>query len=193
MISPTHEITGLLVAWSSGDSLALDKLTSLVYDELHRTARRYMAREKRDHTLQTTALINEVYLRLVDLRDVNWQDRAHFFALCASMMRRILIDFARSRNYQKRGGDVRQISFDEALFVSQEPPTDIVALDEALAALAVIDQRKSQVVELRFFGGLSVEETAAVLKVSDETVKRDWRIAKLWLLRELGGGKPIEL
>src|SRR5215471_12260272 len=175
MTSPSHEITGLLLAWSQGDSCALEKLTPLVYEELHRTARRYMAREQPDHTLQTTALINEVYLRLVDLTGVEWHDRAHFFALCAGMMRRILIDFARSRNYQKRGGAARQISFDEALFVTQEPPADIVALDEALNGLAIVDRRKSQVVELRFFGGLSVEETAAVLKVSDETVKRDWR------------------
>ncbi len=188
--SPTHEITGLLLAWSRGDSLALEKLTPLVYEELHRTARRYMAREQPGHTLQPTALINEVYLRLVDLTNVQWQDRAHFFALCASMMRRILIDFARARNYQKRGGEARRIPFDEALFVSREPPADIVALDEALTGLAGVDRRKSQVVELRFFGGLSVEETAAVLKVSDETVKRDWRIAKLWLLRELSAEKP---
>jgi RNA polymerase sigma factor (TIGR02999 family) len=190
MPSPPHEITGLLLAWSRGDSHALEKLTPLVYEELHRTARRYMAREQPNHTLQTTALINEVYLRLVDLTNVQWHDRAHFFALCASMMRRILIDFARSRNYQKRGGEARRISFDEALFVSREPPADLVALDEALTGLAEVDRRKSQVVELRFFGGLSVEETAAVLKVSDETVKRDWRMAKLWLLRELSAEKP---
>lgn len=189
MTSPTHEITGLLLAWSGGNQQALEKLTPLVYQELHRTARRYMAREHPNHTLQATALINEVYLRLVDLHDVKWNDRAHFFALCASMMRRILIDFARSRRYQKRGGEARRISFDEALFIAPEPETDLVALDEALTGLAGVDQRKSRVVELRFFGGLSVEETAAVLKVSDETVKRDWRIAKLWLLRELSAEK----
>lgn len=189
MTSPTHEITGLLLAWSRGDSHALEKLTPLVYQELHRTARRYMAREQPNHTLQTTALINEVYLRLVDLTDVQWHDRAHFFALCASMMRRILIDFARSRKYQKRGGEARRISLDDALLVSREPPADIVALDHALTGLAGVDARKSRVVELRFFGGLSVEETAAVLKVSHETVKRDWRIAKLWLLRELSAEK----
>ncbi len=185
MTSSPHEITGLLRAWSEGDAQALEKLTPLVYEELHRTARRYMAREQPDHTLQATALINEVYLRLVNLRDVMWQDRAHFFALCASMMRRILTDFARSRNYQKRGGGAHQISLDESLLVSQQPPADIVALDQALHGLASVDPRKSQVVELRFFGGLSIEETAAVLKVSDETVKRDWKMAKLWLLREL--------
>lgn len=190
LTSPTHEITGLLLAWSSGDSHALEKLTPLVYEDLHRTARRYMSREQPDHTLQTTALINEVYLRLVDLTSVKWQDRAHFFALCATMMRRILIDFARSRNYQKRGGEARRISLDESLIVSHEPAADMVALDDALTQLACVDQRKSQVVELRFFGGLSVEETAAVLKVSDETVKRDWRMAKLWLLRELSVEKP---
>jgi RNA polymerase sigma-70 factor (ECF subfamily) len=137
--SSADEITGLLRAWSRGDELALEKLTSLVYDELHRTARRYMSREQPDHTLQTTALINEVYLRLVNLRNMTWQDRAHFFAVCARMMRRILTDFARSRNYQKRGGAARQIEFDEALFVSPEPATDIAALDDALTGLAAVD------------------------------------------------------
>jgi RNA polymerase sigma factor (TIGR02999 family) len=189
MTSPTHEITGLLRAWSNGDAQALEKLTPLVYDELHRTARRYMAREHAGHTLQATALINEVYVRLVDLHDVMWKDRAHFFALCASMMRRILTDFARSRNYQKRGGSARQVTLDEKLLISREPPPDIVALDDALNCLAGVDPRKSQVVELRFFGGLSVGETAEVLQVSDETVKRDWRMAKLWLLRELSAEK----
>jgi RNA polymerase sigma-70 factor (ECF subfamily) len=187
--SSPHEITGLLRAWSAGDQHALEELTALVYEELHRTARRYMAREESDHTLQTTALINEVYLRLVDLHNMTWQDRAHFFAVCARMMRRILTDFARSRNYQKRGGSARRITFDEALLVLREPSTDIAALDEALTGLAAFDERKSLVVELRFFGGLSVEETAAVLKVSDETVKRDWKMAKLWLLRELSAEK----
>jgi len=192
MTSPTHEITGLLLAWSNGDKHALEKLTPLVYQELHRSARRYMAGEKPNHTLQATALINEVYLRLVDLRDVKWHDRAHFFALCANMMRRILIDFARSRKYQKRGGEARRISFDESMLVSPEPAADLLALDEALNNLAAMDERKSKVVELRFFGGLSVEETAAVLKVSDETVKRDWRMAKLWLLRELNAETRAE-
>lgn len=189
MTSSPHQITVLLRSWSNGDPQALEKLTPLVYEELHRTARRYMGREHPGHTLQATALINEVYLRLVDLADVEWRDRAHFFALCAGMMRRILIDFARSRKYQKRGGEARRIVFDESLMVSQEPPASFAALDDALNSLAGVDQRKSQVVELRFFGGLSVEETAEVLKVSNETVKRDWRMAKLWLLRELGSEK----
>jgi RNA polymerase sigma factor (TIGR02999 family) len=144
-----------------------------------------MAREQPDHTLQTTALINEVYLRLIDFRDVTWQDRAHFFAVCARLMRRILTDAARSRRYQKRGGGTPQLSLDETLVVSREPRADLVALDEALNGLAAVDERKSQVVELRFFGGLSVKETAEVLRVSHQTVHRDWGLAKVWLLREL--------
>jgi RNA polymerase sigma factor (TIGR02999 family) len=184
-----HDVTRLLLAWSAGDPQALEKLTPLVYKDLHRAARRHMARERASHTLQTTALINEVYLRLVDFRDMSWQNRAHFFALCARLMRRILTDFARSRRSLKRGADAAPISFDENLFVSQEPPADLVALDEALNGLAVVDARKGQVVELRFFGGLSVKETAEVLNVSEETVKRDWRLAKLWLMRELSTGK----
>jgi RNA polymerase sigma-70 factor, ECF subfamily len=180
-----HEITQLLRAWSEGDSQALEKLTPLVYEELHRSAQRYMARERPDHTLQTTALINEVYMRLVDFGEVKWQDRAHFLAVCARLMRRILTDFARSRRYLKRGGDAPRLPFDESLFVSREPTADLVALDGALTVLGKVDERKSQVVELRFFGGLSVEETAEVLRVSEETVKRDWKLAKLWLLREL--------
>lgn len=184
---PAHEVTQLLRAWSNGDQQALEKLTPMVYEELHRRARHYVALEHPEHIIETTALINEVYLRLVDLRGVTWQDRAHFLAVCARMMRRILTDFARSRHYQKRGGDAQQISFDEQLAVSREPSADLVALDDALNGLASVDQRKSQVVELRFFGGLSVQETAEVLKVSEETVKRDWRLAKLWLLREMSG------
>lgn len=190
MTAPSpHEITQLLRAWSAGDSQALEKLTPLVFEELHRAAKRYMARERPDHTLQTTALINEVYLRLIDLRDVAWQDRAHFFAMCARLMRRILTDFARARHYQKRGGAARRISFDESLFASEDPSPDLVALDNALNGLAGVDQRKSQVVELRFFAGLSAGETAKVLSVSEETVKRDWKLAKLWLLREMSGEK----
>lgn len=180
-----HEITQLLQAWSAGDDRALERLTPLVYSELHRTAQRYMARERPDHTLQATALIDEVYLRLVDCDRVNWQDRNHFFAVCARLMRRILTDFARSRSYLKRGGAARKITFDENLFVAAEPAADLVALDQALVGLAEFDKRKCDVVELRFFGGLSVKDTAAVLGVSDETVKRDWRLAKLWLLREM--------
>ena len=185
-LASTHEVTQLLRAWSDGDSRALEKVTPLVYEELHRAANRHMAREQPAHLLQTTALINEVYLRLVDLREVSWQDRAHFLAICARLMRRILTDAARSRRYLKRGGGAQQISLDETLAVSREPCADLVALDDALKGLAVVDQRKSQVVELRFFGGLSLEETAEVLKVSRQTVLRDWGLAKVWLLRELG-------
>lgn len=181
-----HDITQLLQAWSAGDEQALDTLTPLVYQELHRTARHYMALERPNHTLQATALINEVYVRLVDCVGVTWQDRNHFFAVCARLMRRILTDFARSRQYLKRGGGAPQIAFDESLYVSAEPAVDLAALDLALDGLATVDKRKSEVVELRFFGGLSINETASVLGVSDETVKRDWRLAKLWLLREMG-------
>ncbi len=185
--SSTHEITQLLQAWGDGDEQALEKLTPLVYEQLHQAAHRYMAREAPGHTLQTSALVNEVYLRLVNVREVSWQNRAHFFAVCAKLMRRILTDFARSRRYQKRGGEVRYVSFGETLVVSDEPRADVLALDEALITLAAVDQRKSQVVELRFFRGLTVEETAKVLRVSPETILRDWRMAKDWLLRELSG------
>jgi RNA polymerase sigma factor (TIGR02999 family) len=164
----------------------------LVQAELHRLAHRYMSREKPGHTLQTTALVNEVYLRLVDIVHVSWQDRAHFFAISARMMRRILTDFARSRNYQKRGGGALHVSFDEALAGLLKKDVVILAVDEALTVLAAMDARKSQVVELRFFGGLSVEETAEVLKVSPETVKRDWRFAKAWLHRVLNREKGDE-
>jgi RNA polymerase sigma factor (TIGR02999 family) len=182
-----HEVTQLLRAWSGGDEAALHKLTALVYEELHQAAHRYIARERPGHTLQTTALVNEVYLRLVDIRKLTWQDRAHFFAVCARLMRRVLTDFARSRGYLKRGGDSPRVALDEALLVSREPPADLVALDDGLNALAAIDPRKSQVVELRFFGGLSVDETAEVLKVSPKTVDRDWKLARLWLLEEMNG------
>jgi RNA polymerase sigma-70 factor, ECF subfamily len=185
----SHEITGLLQAWSAGDEEALQKLTPLVYQELHRAARRYMAGERSSHTLQATALINEVYLRLIDVKRMDWQNRAHFFAVCAQLMRRILTDFARARRYQKRGGAAPHLPFDEALFVTSQPGTDMVALDDALKRLALVDQRKSRVVELRFFGGLDVKQTAEVLKVSNETVMRDWKLAKVWLLRDLSGGK----
>jgi len=191
-VPPTHEVTELLQAWSTGDESALEKLAPLVYDELHRTAHRYMVREQAGHTLQTTALVNEVYMRLVKVSEVSWQGRTHFFAVCARMMRRILTDFARSRRYLKRGGCAAHLSFDEELFPGSEPHADIVALDDALNALADVDRRKSQVVELRFFGGLSVEETAHVLGVSVETVQRDWRLSKVWLLREMSGEKRDE-
>ena len=188
MTAPTtHEVTRLLLAWSDGDGAALDKLTPLVYEELHRLARRYMGRESSGHTLQTTALVNEAYLRLIDSGRVRWENRAHFFGVAAQIMRHILVDFARSRRNLKRGGDLQRVSLDEALVVSRERAADLVALDDALKALEAVDQRKSRVVELRFFGGLSVEETAEVLKVSPETVMRDWRLAKMWLLRELDG------
>jgi RNA polymerase sigma factor (TIGR02999 family) len=183
------DVTHVLRAWGQGDEDALGRLMPLVQQELHRRAHRYMSREEPDHTLQTTALVNEVYLRLVDITQVSWQDRAHFFAISARMMRRILTDFARSRNCEKRGGAALHVSFDEALKVSQGQGAEIMAIDEALVALAALDARKSHVVELRFFGGLSVEETAEVLKVSPETVKRDWRFARSWLHRALGGGK----
>ena len=182
---PAEEVTQLLQAWGSGDERALEKLVPVVYQELHRMARHYMAGERPNHTLQTTALIHEVYVRLVQSRHMSWQNRAHFFAICAQLMRRILVDFARSRRYQKRGGAAVRIPLEEALVVSQDPPADLVALDDALKALASVDERKSRVIELRFFGGLSVEEAAEVLSVSPETVMRDWRLAKVWLLRQL--------
>ena len=190
-VPSVHEVTQLLRAWSAGNQDALDKLTPLVYRELHRAAKRYMARQQSDHTLQTTALVNEVYLRLVAFKEVSWADRAHFFAVCAQLMRRILTDWARGQQYQKRGKRARHVSFDETLVVSPERSRDLIALDDALKALAEADLRKSQVVELRFYGGLSVEETAGVLKVSPETVMRDWKLAKLWLLREMSGGKGV--
>ncbi|HUI55844.1 MAG TPA: sigma-70 family RNA polymerase sigma factor [Bryobacteraceae bacterium] len=191
MAPPAHEITLLLQAWRAGDERALDKITPLVYRELHRVAKRYMAREKPGHTLQTTALINEVYVRLVSFKEVSWQDRAHFFAVCAQLMRHILTDWARRHRYLKRGGEARHISLDESVVVSAELSPDLVELDDALKGLAAIDPRKSQVVELRFYGGLSVEETAEVLKVSSGTVLRDWKMAKLWLLREISGGNQL--
>ena len=180
-MASSHEVTALLIDWSSGDKAALDKLVPLVERELHRLAHHYLKREKPGHTLQTTALVNEAYLRLVDQDRVHWKNRAHFFALSAQFMRRILVDHARRRKYEKRGGEAHRISFDEAMAVSRERGTDLVALDDALDKLATIDARKSKVVELRFFGGLSVEETAEALGVSPLTVKRDWKMAKAWL------------
>ena len=181
------EVTGLLRAWGQGDETALQKLVPLVYDQLHAAARRYMAGERPGHTLQATALIHETYLRLVNVRQVKWQNRAHFFAICAQLMRRILVDFARSHGYQKRGGGAQRVDFDEVLMVGPEPEANLVALDDALRRLAEVDRRKSQVVELRFFGGLDVKQTAEVMKVSADTVMRDWKMAKVWLLRELSG------
>ncbi len=182
---PPQEITQLLIAWSDGDATALDRLMPLVHDALHQLAHRRMSRERSGHPLQTTALVNEAYLRLIDSSRVRWQNRAHFFAVSAQLMRFILVDIARARRKLKRGGDVIQVSWDEALAVSSEPGADVIALDDALTALAAFDERKSRIVELRFFGGLSVEETAEVLKVSTTTVMRDWGLAKAWLLREL--------
>jgi len=187
MREPSHAVTEWLVAWSGGDDEALQRLVPVVHTELRRLARRAMRRERAGHTLQTTALVNEAYLRLVDLAGITWNDRAHFFAMSARLMRRILVDHARSRRYQKRGGGATIVAFDEGLAVADQPSTDLVALDDALVALASVDARKSRVVELRFFGGLSVEETAATLGVSPGTVMRDWRLAKSWLLRELDG------
>jgi RNA polymerase sigma factor (TIGR02999 family) len=183
-----QNVTQLLQAWRQGDSGALDQLIPLVYEELHRLARRYMGRENTGHTLQPTALVNEAYLRLLDARQVEWQNRAHFFAVSAQMMRRILVDFARSRRNLKHGGDAVQVSLDEAKIVSSEPSADLVALDEALQMLAMLDPRQAQVVELRYFGGLSIDETAEVLEVSAGTVRRDWSIAQAWLHRELSRG-----
>jgi|SRR2546427_10051076 len=180
-----QQVTQLLVAWSDGDQTARDELIPLVYEELHRLAHHYMNRERPGHTLQTSALVNEAFVKLVDQRDVRWQNRAHFFGIAAQMMRRILVDHARSRQSAKRGGDLRQVSLNEATIVSDQRAADVVALDEALKNLAAIDQRKSQIVELRYFGGLSTEETAEVLKVSPGTVNRDWTLAKAWLRREM--------
>jgi len=181
----SHEMTQLLRAWNAGDKQALEHLMPLMYEELHRLAARCMAEEQEWHVLQTTALVHEVYIRLVDVDNVDWRDRAHFFALSARLMRRILIDLARSRHYQKRGGHAAHLHLEEALTVSIETAPDILAVDDALQALAAVDSRKSQIVELRFFGGLTVEETADVLQISPETILRDWRLAKAWLIREL--------
>jgi RNA polymerase sigma-70 factor (ECF subfamily) len=181
-----EEVSTLLRAWSGGDQRALERLTPIVYDELHRLAQRYMRRERPGHSLQTTALVNEAYTRLVDYKRMQWQDRAHFFAVSAQLMRRILVEHARRHNL-KRGGGVQHVSLDEATIVGGDGDTDLVALDDAMNALAQLDPRKVQVVEMRFFGGLSVEETAAVLKISPVTVKRDWRSARTWLYRELTG------
>jgi RNA polymerase sigma-70 factor (ECF subfamily) len=178
-------VTDLLLAWGSGDRSALDELMPLVHQELRRLARVQMRGERDNHTLQTTALVNEAFLRLIDLRRIQWQDRAHFIALSARLMRRVLVDHARSRNYQKRGGGAAPVALEDVLVASPERGADLVALDDALEDLARVDRRKSQVVELRFFGGLSVEETAEALSVSPETVMRDWRLAKVWLLREM--------
>ena len=180
-------ITGLLQAWSDGDEQALDRLVPLVEGELRRLARVYMARERRDHTLQVTALVNEAFLRLTGARNVRWESRAHFLGIAAQLMRRVLVDHARSRGFQKRGGTDRKVPLDDAVLALPASTVDLLALDRALEMLAAVDPRKSRVVEMRYFGGMTVEETAHALGVSPETVKRDWRLAKLWLLRQLEG------
>ena len=180
-----HEITQLLKAWSEGEPTALEKIIPFVYRELHGMARRYMAHERPGHTLQATALVHEAYVRLVDTSQAHFENRAQFFAVCAQVMRRILVDWARSRQAQRRGGNAPRLELDEALVIGEKRGRDLAALDDALKALTAQDARKGQVVELRFFGGLSVEETAAVLKISPETVMRDWKFAKSWLRREL--------
>lgn len=182
-----HEITQLLAEWSDGNQAALDDLYPLVYDELHRLARRYMSRERKDHTLQTTALINEAYVRMVDQRNVRWANRSHFFAISAQIMRRILIDHARRQAYAKRGGGARQVSLDETATVVEGDLSEFLRLDEALTSLAELDPRRSQVVELKYFGGLNNDEIAEVLKISKNTVIRDWNMARAWLYRQLTG------
>ena len=184
MTSPSpDEVTQLLLDWSSGDKAALDKLMPLVYEELRRLAHHYMGRERPGHTLQTTAIVNEAYLQLIDQRNVQWQNRAHFFGIAAHLMRRVLAGYARSRRYDKRGGGAQQVSLEEAMVVSQERVAEMVALDDALNALAEIDDRKRKIVEMRFFGGMSIEDTSEVLGVSPGTVMRDWTLAKAWLRR----------
>jgi len=184
------DATNLLLAWSGGDASAFDKLVPLVYQELRVLAQRYMRRERPDHTLRPTALVNEAYLRLIDVNRIQWQNRAHFLAFAAQTMRRILVEFARNRHRQKRGGDAIHVTLGDVVEMAEEKQADLVALSDALTALASFDARMSQIVELRFFGGLSVQETADVLKVSAETVMRDWKTAKVWLLRELSRDKP---
>jgi len=189
----THQVTHLLRAWGEGDQAALGDLVPLVYQEMHRLAQRYMSHERSGHTLQTSALVNEAYLRLVDTTQASWQNRAHFFAICANVMRRILVEWARSRQALKRGGAAAPLELVESLAVAEAPGRDLVALDDALKDLSALDPRKGKVVELRFFGGLSVEETAEALKISCETVMRDWKFAKSWLRRELGKERPVAI
>lgn len=189
MASDSAEVTGLLLAWRAGDAAALERLIPLVHAELRRIARGFMRKERAGHTLQTSALVNEAYLRLIDAHNVDWQNRAHFFAISASLMRRILVDAARERQARKRGGSAKLVALDEAFVAGPGKREDLLAVDEALTALAAVDERKSKVVELRFFGGLSEDEMAEALQVSPETVRRDWRLAKAWLLKFLSGGR----
>jgi RNA polymerase sigma factor (TIGR02999 family) len=188
MNPPSHDVTRILRAWSDGDRGALDELIPVVYEELRRQAARYLRRERPDHTLQTTALIHEAYVRLVDQRDVRWQNRAHFFGVAAQLMRRILVDHARKDRALKRGGVADKLPLEEAVPVSGAPDINLMALDEALTKLAALDERKSRVVELKYFGGLTAEEAAEVLRVSPATVRHDWSLAKAWLRREIAGG-----
>ena len=193
MAAPSpQQVTQLLQAWGRGEDAALEQLIPLVHQELRRLARRYMFGERAGHTLQATALVNEAYVKLLGCQNVEWQNRAHFFAISAQVMRRILVDSARARGYQKRGGGIPKVTLDECLIGPKEKGQDLVALDDALQALAAVDARKGRVVELRFFGGLSAEETATVLKVSPDTVLRDWRLAKAWLAREMGRATASE-
>src|SRR5205814_5023984 len=185
MAQNSHEVTQLLIQWSNGDKAALDKLMPLIYEELRQLARHYMNRERAGHTLQTTALVNEAYLRLINRKQVHWQNRAHFFAIAAHLMRSILVDHARSHAYAKRGGDARKITIDEAMSVSQERAAEVVALDDVLKQLANFDHQQSRIVELRFFGGLTIDETAVVLGLSPATIKREWSTARAWLYHEL--------
>jgi RNA polymerase sigma factor (TIGR02999 family) len=188
----SHDVTALLLAWGDGDESALERLIPIVHDELHRIARGCMAGGKGDHTLQATALVNEAYLRLIQTQAMNWQNRAHFLAMAARLMRRILVDFARSKQYLKRGGGAVNISLAPDVVLSAQPGRDLVALDDALDALANVDERKSRVIEMRFFAGLTIEETAEALHISPDTVKRDWKLAKAWLLRELRGPSSLQ-
>jgi RNA polymerase sigma-70 factor (ECF subfamily) len=192
MIPASQDVSQLLVDWSNGDQAALDKLLPLVNNELRQLARRYMRRENPGHTLQTSALVNEAYLRLIDQKSVRWQNRAHFFGIAAQLMRRILIDHARSHHYAKRGGGALRVSLDEAAAVTEARAAELLAVDEALEKLTAMDARKGRIVELRFFGGLSLEETAEVLGISSPTVQREWRAAKAWLHRILSEGKDDE-
>ena len=186
MAAQTHTVTQMLSAWSdSGDREALDKLMPIVYDELRRQAARYLKHERQGHTLQTTALVHEAYVRLIDQAGVRWQNRAHFYGIAAELMRRILVDHARKRHAAKRGGDIVKLTLNEEVQAASEQNPDIISVDEALGKLAVVDQQQARIVELRFFGGLTVEETAEVLGISDRTVKRDWSVAKAWIRREL--------
>jgi RNA polymerase sigma factor (TIGR02999 family) len=188
-MQPSNDITELLVAWSGGDKQAFDEVMRIVYEELHRLAHRHLAKERQDHTLQTTALVNEAYLKLVDQKRVKWQGRSHFFALSSQLMRRILVDYARSRQYAKRGGGATALPLDEALVVAPERAAEMIALDEALTELAKHDERKARIVELRFFAGMSIDETSDLLGVSPGTVMKDWTLAKAWLQREMDRSK----